>query len=253
MTVSISEGLSLTDRDANRFARHMLDELDMFAQKALTAIGETTRRNGASLGNPKGQHRAYMRIAKAMGPTLLRGFLDSGKKGIFSFHYTTFSRIDGGDLFMMLLTMNGRQKPHDDRLQIKELMRFTAHSLQRLVQRAGVREADDYVPILKALAIPSLLLSASVLSETKSGEIPCGQWPLPVKINGERIILVVKTPAEDPIPTAVTVYKGEWRNQPAMLQLEDMLDKFESQEDPEDLTPFWHAFNAAAKHLSDRQ
>lgn len=247
MTVSISEGLHLTDRDALRFARHMLNELDGYGQRAKKAIMSEVDGKGASLGNRIGQQRAFSRIAKAMGPTFLNGALGTGKKGKFVFHYSTFSKAEG-DLFILHVSMHGRQLPKDDAVSAKELMRFTGHSLQRLIQRAGVREADDYVPILRALAGPSLILAA-----TAQGSIPY-QWPLPVTVNGQRIILLVKTPIEDPVPTAITVYPGEWRESPVMDVLADRLVAFDPLKFRDgDTDWFRFAFTEAARSLTERK
>ena len=244
MTVSISEGLHLTDRDAGRFARAMLDDIEAFNRRANAAIGVVmSGTKGSSMGNRISQQRVFHRIAKAMGPTFLAGTLGTGKKARFAFHYMTFLR-EGPGLVLLHVTMNGRQAAEeDDILQVRVLMKFTQHSLQRLIQRAGVREADDYVPILRGLATPSLAIALAA-----KNSIPCGQWPLPVRIGDEQFVVVVKTPEDDPIPTAMTVYPGAWRDYPEMTDLQHRLAEFDPlRVSAGSIACITDAFNAAAR------
>jgi hypothetical protein len=129
-----------------------------------------------------------------------------------------------------------------------DLMSFSGHALQRLIQRAGIRQADDYVPLPRCLATPSLLLAAA---SGFNGGIPPGRaWPLPVRVNNRRVLLLVKTSSGDPVPAAVTVYRGNWRNFAAVARLEEMLGSVDGNStDWEGIEPYRDAFVTAAKHF----
>ena len=99
----------------------------------------------ASLGNPIGQRRFFKRFVKALGPTYLRGSIHTGKNMRFSFEYMTF--VAGSDGLLLATTfVNSLGVNSDTRHDSAPVVSFSIHALQRLIQRAGVRTGDDYIP-----------------------------------------------------------------------------------------------------------
>lgn len=244
MTVQISEGLYLTDRDANRFARYMLTDLQRYTERLLAYMDSDSF--AASMGNPTGQRRFFKRFIKALGPAYLRGSLQPGKNKRFNLDYMTFIAATDG-LLLATIYVEGHGVSSPTKSSSAPVLAFSIHALQRLIQRAGVRTGDDYLPILKALAVPAFVAAgAAALSN-----IPDGQsWPLPVRINNQRVLLLLRQDSPTSLPTVVTAYPGAWRAAPEIDALESMLDSFDLYaEDWGGVEPYRAAFITASSHF----
>jgi hypothetical protein len=223
MNVAISEGVRLTDEDARRFAMHMLDDINQKSEHIWKTVLSGAALKNFSVGNPKGQKRTFNRIAREHGMLFLDGSLRTGTRKRFCFNYSTFAvTADGRHLELMAVRVECSGPNKDVDVGYAVLLVFTAHALQRLIQRSGVRKADDYLPILKALGMPGVL--AAVSAKYNNG-IPEGTvWPLPVSVNGVKSIMLLATMPNSITPVVVSVYKGEWRDYPAMRALEEELN-----------------------------
>src|SRR5262245_38963897 len=187
MNVSISPGLRLDDATAKRFVQGMLNDLAGHAWK--------TVRNEpiwASLGNPKGQQRAFRRLCRDPNTLILHAALiDSRSRCRFRMYFIVWNVLKhkqtGGlrlGIDMHIIRGDG---PGTVREEDRPVITFSEHALQRLVQRSGISSGQDYLPLLRSMTTSALRLAIALgTAKPEDGEA----WPLPVSLpNGEKAVL----------------------------------------------------------------
>ena len=240
-TVQIDAGLRLDDRNAERFVDMMLDDLRSFTLKAMQkwrdeCIGST------GMMNPKAQQRGTKRLIRALGSTCLSYKLDTGNRGRFRLMVLMYSVTDKNRLCIDLLKTWSEGGRHLD-AKMRTVVTLSHHALVRLLQRAEVRSAMDFVGVLAHLTPGcGALVRAVGVADIPEGRV----WPVPIRNNsGARVIpLAVNTPDEGVVIT--TVYKGVWKgDSPALDRLEELFQT--PKQDPAELHG---AFTAAARHFN---
>jgi hypothetical protein len=218
MIVDISEGVRLSDANAQRCVSYMLEDLTAYVDRANVMLKDMFDRK-CSVANPIAQRRTFDRIVKAMGPTLLEHSITTGKKGSFIFCYSSFLAGNKGLGISTVKAEAPRFRRGEVDVKDHVLLIITRHALQRLVQRCDVRRSEDYVPILKALAVPALVMAAAAVE----GVPPDATWPLPITFSGKRILMLCRQ-EEGGLPTVTTALKGSWRDSPDLDALHELLD-----------------------------
>ena len=216
MPVSISNDIYISDIDAKRFVRYMLQDLQGYTERADAAFRTLSR--DKSLGNPIGQRRMYNRMVKTMGRVFLDGHIETGKRNNYRLRTSQFVVMDGC-LYIYDFLFISKPQMFEDQVSSLILVEISNHALCRLIKRAGVRESDDYIPFLRSLGAQALLFAGVSNVAMKHGET----WPLPITVNGERLLLLARRDIGASYPTIVTVYEGEWRANPEIDELERQL------------------------------
>lgn len=220
MNVQISEGLRLSDENARVFSRHMLADLariDAKGQATLhKALGSNRR---TTCYNPVSQKRWWSRFLRALGPAILSQGLKTCKGPRFTAAAIFWHVSARGRLVVSKLVIDS------DRVHGWDLLEFSEHALQRLIQRAGVRKAGDYLPILNDLAWPVLLMNDAEYESSRIGDDET--WPLPVTVGGVKSLLLIRNmwDGDTRVPLVTTVYKGSWRDYPELKLLDAALAK----------------------------
>jgi hypothetical protein len=209
MNVSISEGLRLDDDTAHRFAKRMLLDLRPHfarATKSLRAISDF-----GSIGNPLGQRRTFERLAKVYGPLLIYSGIDTGKRGHYLVRFVSFATY-GETLGLDLVSFHGNGFKQEPGFSNKPIITFSLHALARLIQRAGIRTGDDYIPMFHDI-VGNVLIAGACMNTAISKDPAFDEtWPVPVSIKGTPAILLVTRSGEG--PWVKTVYPAKWRDLP---------------------------------------
>jgi hypothetical protein len=173
-----------------KLAKKLVELVRLEERATMQALATMRERGNASgLASVKAQKRLYERASKAMKYTSISSFLSPGNRRRFqmSFIRLAIKDGDGEDARLLLIQNRYTGSPTGVERKAVVLMEFAPHTIQRLIQRAGIVSVDAVVAVLRE-NWPVLYFATAALRLSKRAA-----WVVPVRAETGIGYLIVKS------------------------------------------------------------